>query len=238
MRQEHDCAGVLRDLERRSFAVVQLADDGVHRHLASVAALLDGATHDTYDDALEFGRLRLPYKEFMAIKLGLPLATLWPTPQLKAAGHELFLEHDKRARRMFCGLGICDGKKLLQEQPLQVGEISSSFLHMFRYFGQSNVGEPCSPHTDSGLITVIPRALGEPALQCFDGSRFVSVEDLFPEQLRVATVLAGETLAALSNGRVRATVHRVVATKGQRVSVPFQLRADMYAPALQRLIIA
>lgn len=46
--------------------------------------------------------------------------------------------------------------------------ISSSVLDLFNYFNTNeNCTEPCRPHTDAGLLTVVPCAL-EPGLQIFD----------------------------------------------------------------------
>lgn len=122
---------------------------------------------------------------------------------------------------------------------MEIGQISSSFMHLFRYTGaQASTGDPCAPHTDSGLITIIPRALGAPGLECHDGRRFVATESLFADVPNVCTILAGETLAALTRGRVRGTVHRVTATPGERFSIPFQLRASDLSEKLRELIVS
>jgi hypothetical protein len=199
-----DASGIWAQLTARSFAVVQLRDDTVHRHLARVAAVLDGIASDSYDEALEFGRLKLPHKEFMAVKTGLPVASLWPNKEAKRFCEELFDLQDQLARRIFLSLGVSGGRELLQEQPMEIGQISSSFMHLFRYTGAaSEHGDPCAPHTDSGLVTIIPRALGAPALECHDGQRFVNTEQLFPEASNVCTILAGETMAALARKSAR-----------------------------------
>jgi isopenicillin N synthase-like dioxygenase len=233
-----DASGIWAQLTRRSFAVVRLRDDSVHSHLARVATVLDGFASDSYDEALEFGRLKLPHKEFMAVKTGLPLASLWPNKEAKRFCEQLFDLQDQLARRIFLSLGVSGGRELLQEHPMEIGQISSSFMHLFRYTGAaSEHGDPCAPHTDSGLITIIPRALGAPGLECHDGQRFVNTEQLFPEASKVCTILAGETMAALTRGKVRGTVHRVVATHGERFSIPFQLKASDLSDKMRELMV-
>lgn len=47
----------------------------------------------------------------------------------------------------------------VEELDYDPGEISTSFMHLFKYAGTDKEGVfSCMPHTDSGLITLIPMA--------------------------------------------------------------------------------
>ena len=236
-RRWDDGQGIAADLRLRSFSMVQLPEaDSLEQDLVDVDTVAFGdraeelAAASPYDELLEFGYLRCASKEFFACKTGLPLSTMWPSPEFQRFAESLFWRQDALARRLFLALNV-GGAEVLQGAPLSSDEISHSFMHLFRYFGGGPPAPgklPCEAHTDSGLVTVIPRARGEAGLECLDRStgRFVATELLFREEPRVCTVLAGETLAALTRSEISGTVHRVVPTAGPRVSVPFQLRAS------------
>eukprot|EP01089_Gocevia_fonbrunei_P010475 TRINITY_DN2328_c0_g2_i1.p1 TRINITY_DN2328_c0_g2~~TRINITY_DN2328_c0_g2_i1.p1 ORF type:complete len:125 (-),score=13.65 TRINITY_DN2328_c0_g2_i1:4-378(-) len=86
---------------------------------------------------------------------------------------------------------------------------------------------PCTEHTDSGLVTVIPCA-ESPGLELLDWKTF-KWEPVEKQGRPVTTVavLLGETFARLTCMHFQGTVHRVVRScdSDMRYSLPFQLRA-------------
>ena len=235
LRQFSDVDSIVEDLLIHSFAIVQLPTSVVHEFLPRVADVLDSWQEQSYDEALEIGRqmpLEKQKKEFIAVKKGLPANFL-----LSSAAdfcNRVFDAENELASNLFCSVA----KKLkisssavtdLLQAEIGPCEVSESFMHLFRYHRDESLSKekfslPCEPHTDSGLLTIIPQCLGEPGLECLSKKlgTFVCVEELFLDKKNVCTVLAGETLAALSRGKISGTVHQV--RPSNRISIPFQLR--------------
>ena len=196
-------------------------------------ALLDQEAMQScpYDEFFEFGFNETPHKRFFAVKLDHHVFR-WPSEDVRQFCQELFLRYAKLAREILLS-AVPELDSLMETLPVETpGEISQSFMHLFLYNGQAPTSAadlPCREHTDSGLITIIPRAT-TPGLEILDMStgRWVATETMFPECKQMATILVGETLAGLI--RIPATVHRVsIPSCEPRISVPFQLRADALA---------
>lgn len=241
LRRVTEKEGIFDDLIEHSFSMLDLDDDGTLQSLLSrVEGVLDSWNEQTYDDALEIGR-QMPVvesgREFLAVKKGVPVVALIPAHVLPFC-MSVFDEQNRLAARLFSDLAreLNVAPDAVLEKGLRADEISSSFLHLFRYRA-AEVAVPCREHTDSGLVTVIPRALGGESggLECLSRKtkEFVKVEELFPDRTNVCCVLVGECLSALSNGRIQATVHRVC--RSNRVSIPFQLRPAADSDILNRL---
>jgi hypothetical protein len=124
----------------------------------------------------------------------------------------------------------CDGVQL-DPGMIQGG---ASVLRLLRYITSVKGGKGCTLHADLGLVTISPAPMrldGEQA----DASAGLQVYDVEHQQWREAevglaedefSVFAGEQLAFLTNGRIRAALHRVQApnTRG-RFAMPFFVRA-------------
>jgi isopenicillin N synthase-like dioxygenase len=156
---------------------------------------------------------------------------MWPSKEDQMFCEGIFHSYDALARRLLSFIHPKLVPSYLETYPLDAGEISDSFLHLFQYGVKSSSNSllPCAAHTDSGLLTLIPRAAGAPGLEVLDmtSKRWIKVEELFEQEEHAVCVLIGETLAGLLG--VQATVHRVVRTEEkdtERISIPFQLRAD------------
>jgi len=87
---------------------------------------------------------------------------------------------------------------------------------------------PCPPHTDSGLVTVIPCAK-TPELEVLDWQQYKwqATEQGADHPVEVV-VLLGETIARLTCMHLQASVHRVIrkTAEEERFSLPFQLRGS------------
>lgn len=116
----------------------------------------------------------------------------------------------------------------------------TTLLRMFRY-DRPEAGEPkktvAEPHKDLGLITIV---VGHsPGLDALDPStppsgEWVSVEETGSEPSLTATLLTGQALLYLSQGRYRSGVHRVTVAPGEkndpyRFSFVFALRPSKNA---------
>lgn len=154
----------------------------------------------------------------------------WPSQEFRGFCERLFESLNSAACRILLSVEPRLAS-VLEQSALDPGEMSESFMHLFNYTG---MGDPlatelaCREHTDSGLVTVIPRSSAKEGLEVLDRSTgcWVQVETLFPEESTIACILIGETLAGILESP--ATVHRVSITQ-PRVSIPFQLRADRLA---------
>jgi len=93
-----------------------------------------------------------------------------------------------------------------------------SLMRVFRYLPTTGVADP---HTDLGVLTL---CVGDgTGLEVLDTS-------LSPPEWRPAakaTILVGETLRKLSNGVIRAGLHRVVGNPEGRGSIVFALRPNL-----------
>jgi len=93
-----------------------------------------------------------------------------------------------------------------------------TLLRIFRYYPTTGVADA---HTDLGLLTL---CVGDGSgLEVLDAS-------LRPPQWRPApcgTILVGETLRKLSNGIIKAGLHRVVGNPKGRSSIVFALRPNL-----------
>ena len=238
------CAQLLR----RGFCVVRMSECAMAAVQQGWA--LCGLEHArrSYDEMIEFGysgRLRHTNKAFFAVKKAQPLHLLgWPEEEgFRDGAVALFDALDGEARRVLRVLG--EGMQvqwsklecMLDEDPLACNEVSTSFMHLFDYLpcteeggGGEAVKDACTPHTDSGMVTIIPRATS-PGLQVMDWSTGQWVATETTEEENVCTVLVGETLARLTCCHLQASVHRVVAPPPGKVrlSMPFQLRASVHA---------
>jgi isopenicillin N synthase-like dioxygenase len=202
-----DHSSIFEELALHSFCLVQLDDEEVIASLPRVASVLDSWKEQTYDESLEIGRqLEKNGKEFIAVKTGLPSMSMLPTDVGKFCS-KLFDEQNRLASRLFCSIALhLEGLKNPEALLEKVGpnDLSESFMHLFRYNKENGGPEMlCESHTDSGLITLIPRALGDPALLCLSRAtgQFVNVEES-PHGGNVCAILVGETLAALSQGKL------------------------------------
>jgi isopenicillin N synthase-like dioxygenase len=131
-------------------------------------------------------------------------------------------------------LKLCDAA-IAEKLPLQ--ETSTSFMHLFMYNALGSGAEQCVPHTDSGLVTIIPHATN-PGLELLSWAtgQWVAVEKIKNViennnlNDNIIVVLIGETLSRLTCTHLQATVHRVSSNdSGVRYSIPFQLRASVHA---------
>ncbi|TMW64852.1 hypothetical protein Poli38472_009019 [Pythium oligandrum] len=115
-------------------------------------------------------------------------------------------------------------------------QYGASVLRIYNYRNKSKDGAPvnpedqsCATHADLGLVTVSPVAT-VPGLQMWNLERMVWTDvegDAGPLHF---SVFAGETLGFITNGLVRAPLHRVPAIgvpteDGRRMSMPYFLRA-------------
>lgn len=88
----------------------------------------------------------------------------------------------------------------------------------------------CSEHTDMGLLTLdISSPKSGLQVKCATDSSWYQPEDAFAEDQggpRLLTVLAGDTLAALSDSHCAVSGHRVLVPKsGERIGLSYLLRA-------------
>lgn len=205
-----DDVAIFAELVKHSFCLIQLDDDEgskIHGVLSQVPAILDSWTNQTYDEALEIGRqLEKNGKEFVAVKIGIPTTDLLPINVAKFC-NKLFEDQKRVAGRLFCavaGRHLEISKPELLLESLGPNDVSESFMHLFRYRKNGSVTIPCDAHTDSGLFTLIPRAAGDAGLLCRskETGEFVNVEELFPNSKNVCAMLIGESLAALSKGKL------------------------------------
>lgn len=102
---------------------------------------------------------------------------------------------------------------------------SQSNMSLFHYYSARDCVH-CPQHSDVGLITIIPTAVGAAGLHIFDWRRacWLDVEANAPPNC--AVVLTGESLSRLTNGRFTPTMHEVSQLRSARNSVAFQLLAD------------
>jgi hypothetical protein len=235
VREAGDVGGLLEDLQAHGFARVLLRP-------ACAAAAAQGlklceAFHKEgpsgaapYDSTLEFGfspTSQTTRKAFHAVKLANPSCMLrWPGAQFETQASELFRALDEEARFILGlianGLRVDPGKlsALCDERELPCNEVSTSFMHLFEYQPHVEQREVCQPHTDSGLVTIIPRATqpGErgwcrrwtlltvvSGLEVLDWSTGAFVPTEQDDDPSMCTVLLGETLARLTCHYLRAT---------------------------------
>lgn len=230
-------------LSQRGFALIQMRENTLLTVEKSWPLCERELSKTSYDPFMEFGysgRLPDTNKSFFAVKRSSPLEMLpWPLEEGKDASFRngamtLFDVLDQEARFVLSVVSRClkvDFGKfvgMLDDDTLAINEISTSFMHLFNYQPVAACKDVCVPHTDSGLVTIIPRATS-PGLEVLDWSTgdWVSTETM-PER-NVCTVLLGETMARLTCHFLQATVHRVVSSDSVRLSVPFQLRSNVNA---------
>jgi len=229
MRAHGDFIGILADIKEKSYSLVSLPD-GLHEQiqeaLQRVPEFLDkpAVQGAAYLESLEFGHLSLPHKRFFAVKEDSSVF-FWPEIDDSCSWIKaLFRSYNDFAQTMVAGV-IPGIKPFLEEYPLDTGEISQSFMHLFQYTGvarQDGATLPCGEHTDSGLITIIPKSTA-PRLQVLHCGEWVNVEENM-QDTSTCIVLIGEELAGILG--LQATVHRVAVTVEERISIPFQLRMD------------
>jgi isopenicillin N synthase-like dioxygenase len=191
------------------------------------------------DQEVGYSCVRQLAKEFFAVRLNHVFSGLF-----KPDGYFVNDEFEEKATATFLALQevavLClrmlafdlkvDDKKLeclVDRKPLPRNSFSSSFLHVFKYEPQNRILEQCPPHTDSGLVTVIPCA-ETPGLEILDWQTYTwqKVEEgaAHPSD---AVILLGETMARLTCCYYQASVHRVAKNPEEtrcRYSLPFQLR--------------
>lgn len=231
-------------LTKRGFALVRMRENTFSTVEKSWPLCCEMGGHVSYDPFMEFGYsgiLTDTNKSFFAVKRSNPLAMMpWPTDELRDGAIALFDVLEEEARLVLSVVSSClkvdfVGKFLgmLDDDSLAINEVSTSFMHLFNYQPVATAAcrkDVCVPHTDSGLVTIIPRATS-PGLQVLDWSTgaWVSTETMPDSERNVCTVLLGETMARLTCHFLQATVHRVVSSDSVRLSVPFQLRANVNA---------
>jgi hypothetical protein len=151
--------------------------------------------------------------------------------ELEEAAAKLWREAGEMMKRILCDIAMgleLDPRiweRLLEgtlELPSSEKEMSSgTLLRLFRYEADSGFA---GVHTDLGLLTLCVGS--QKGLQVLDRQlleqggleRWVDVE------AAQICVLVGQTVRALTEDRIRAGVHRVVATEKERNSVVFALR--------------
>ena len=122
-----------------------------------------------------------------------------------------------------------------------------SVLRLMRYVPSHKGGKGCTLHADLGLLTLSPAPISLDGSQT-DASAGLQVYDVDHQQWRRAevelqtdelSIFAGEQLAFLTAGRIRAALHRVPAPKQLgRFAMPFFVRAHPHAilvPTVPRL---
>ncbi|KIW66698.1 hypothetical protein PV04_06005 [Phialophora macrospora] len=106
--------------------------------------------------------------------------------------------------------------------PAAEEQMTYTLLRLFRYFPATGVAEP---HTDLGLLTLCVGDRG--GLEVLDRTRSTDEHPVWinaASQAQTATILAGQTLKALSHDTFNAGIHRVVGNPEGRHSVVFALR--------------
>ena len=113
-----------------------------------------------------------------------------------------------------------------------------SVLRLMRYVPSHKGGKGCTLHADLGLLTLSPAPISLDGSQT-DASAGLQVYDVDHQQWRRAevelqtdelSIFAGEQLAFLTAGRIRAALHRVPAPKQLgRFAMPFFVRAHPHA---------
>ncbi len=186
LSNESDVDSFFEDLRQRGYSRVRLqSPDEVQLGFELCKWFHSGdgasATASRYDETIEFGystRSATQGKAFQAIKLAQPMQMLpWPQAgDLAARAERIFRALDAEARAVLRVVGSClrvDPTKLLamlDEDPLPCNEVSASFMHLFDYAPlERAAAETCVPHTDSGLVTIIPCAT-TPGLEVLDWS--------------------------------------------------------------------
>lgn len=107
---------------------------------------------------------------------------------------------------------IVDG---VSPMPVRLEDATATFLRVFRYEPNTGIAES---HTDLGLLTLcVGDGQGlQVRMKDADGEQWVEYQE--------PTLLVGKTLNALSGGRVRAGVHRVIGNEEGRSSIVYALR--------------
>ncbi|KIW32575.1 uncharacterized protein PV07_04105 [Cladophialophora immunda] len=114
---------------------------------------------------------------------------------------------------------ILDGTLAMPESEEQM---TYTLLRLFRYQPASGFAER---HTDLGLLTICIGDRG--GLEVLDRLKSTDENPVWIDsgaRPRMATILVGQTLKALSNGMLNPGIHRVVETPSGRNSVVFALR--------------
>lgn len=163
----------------------------------------------------------------------------WPNhpPSFPTLAKKLFLRFEELSKEVLSVLALglkVDKQKLLEltEGELVKGELSNSFMHFFRYQTDFECSPfiQCVPHTDSGLVTLIPCASSD-GLEVLNWKSFEFECVEKNADSRQVVVLVGETLARLTCTYYQGAVHQVIRRHGDelRYSVPFQLRGKLDA---------
>jgi isopenicillin N synthase-like dioxygenase len=152
--------------------------------------------------------------------------TTHSTTELESLAAEVWRETYTLLYRILCDLAwamdttpavwdkIVDG---VSPMPTSLEDATATFLRVFRYEPTTGIAES---HADLGLLTL-----------CVGEGQGLQVRAKDPESGEVSwieysepTLLVGKTLRALSGGRVRAGVHRVLGNENGRNSTVFALR--------------
>lgn len=206
LSEEADGDAFFNDLLVRGYSRVQLENVGETRlgfELCAQFHNTNGASASPYDETIEFGystRSATQGKAFHAVKLAQPMEMLpWPrTGDFAARAARVFRALDAEARSVLrvvagcLGVDVAKVMAMLDDDPLPCNEASASFMHLFDYQPLAHVGsETCVPHTDSGMVTIIPSAT-TPGLEVLDWSTLQWVPVEVGADSTTATVLIGE----------------------------------------------
>lgn len=114
---------------------------------------------------------------------------------------------------------------IIQKSILPSDEKSSSLLRLLNYHPQSSNNYACQMHQDLGLLSIVI-CTETPALEIYDyiAGDWVDIET--QAKPFDAIIMVGETLTALSNGKLLPATHRVRCIAESRTSIVYQLRAD------------
>jgi hypothetical protein len=151
--------------------------------------------------------------------------------EIEDAAANLWRDAGQMMKRILCDIAVGLDLSPRTWEPLLEGTLqlpgnekemsSGTLLRLFRYEADSGFA---GVHTDLGLLTLCIgsqrglQVLDRQLLEQGGGERWVDVE------AGQMCILVGQTVRALTKDRVRAGVHRVVATERERNSVVFALR--------------
>jgi isopenicillin N synthase-like dioxygenase len=158
----------------------------------------------------------------------------WPTrnmPGMRAHAVRLFDQLSSVARALVDHILACSQSQSVRfEQPFEIFDgksISQSNMTLFQYGEHGRVTDSVHTpyHTDVGLLTIIPKSRGASGLHVFDWvDGWMDIENGMPPNC--AVVMVGETLTAITNHFISASVHEVAHVDGVRWSCPLQLLAQ------------
>jgi isopenicillin N synthase-like dioxygenase len=164
------------------------------------------------------------------------LRRLWPSRDMLARGADVLARLSQLAAAVAAVLLLDAGHALRAVLPVleqvvpyrSVHAASLSNLTCFHYAPASPASYPCLPHTDVGLVTLIPLAGGGLSLWDLGEGRWLDVEAPRPGAEHLAVAFPGECVGFAS--AFVPAMHQVAWLEHERFSTPLQFLPARSAP--------